>query len=370
MINRFKCLTCDGKLETFHTLEKFPVYMGIGKVEELPHFENMNWANCMNCGCVQLKELIDPNILYKTPHNPTLGNTWNEHNIKLAEYITERDIEDVLDVGGANLKIANIVTQSDTIKSYTVVDISANCYDQNSNPKIKTIKDFVENIKIYNKFDCVVLSHTFEHFYEPKNVLNVIKNLLNENGLVIISVPNIENQLKDGFLNALNFEHTYYINDYYIDLICGNCGFELVDKKEFSKYNSFYIYKKSKNTLTNIILSKKEHAKEIYQNHILQIKKDVENINNFIKNKEIYCFGAHVFTQMLINFGLDVKKIKSILDNDPNKIGNYLYGTTLKINSPSVIKDDDHPIILLRVAQYKDEIIEGLYKHNSNIILL
>ena len=53
------------------------------------------------------------------------------------------------------------------------------------------------------------------------------------------------------------------------------------------------------------------------------------------KNK--YIFGAHIFTQYLIEFGLNNEFI-CVLDNDVKKQGQYLYGYDLIVNSPTILK--------------------------------
>ena len=54
---------------------------------------------------------------------------------------------------------------------------------------------FTQKKKNINKFDIIIMSHTFEHFPEPIKVLNCIKKLLKRNGKCLIIVPNIESYL-------------------------------------------------------------------------------------------------------------------------------------------------------------------------------
>ena len=50
--------------------------------------------------------------------------------------------------------------------------------------------------------------------------------------------------------------------------------------------------------------------------------KMVKEINDFVDkyNSSVFLFGAHIFSQYLISFGLKTEKIKFILDNSPIKI--------------------------------------------------
>ena len=74
----------------------------------------------------------------------------------------------------------------------------------------------------------------------------------------------------------------------------------------------------------------------------------------------VYLFGAHVFAQYLIEFGLDISRIVSLLDNDPNKAGKRLYGTNLMVQSPKALRDVTNPIVILKAGVYNQEIKEDI----------
>lgn len=368
MTERKECALCGGDLLFVQVFRNFPVYMGVTDKKERELAEDMEFCSCQKCGCVQLKKLIDPPVLYVRPHNPAIGRTWETHNQHLSDYLISTGAKNILDVGGANMKLANLVCLSPSVESYTVCDLSAGLYEAHKHNKVKIVQDYIENINTDEKYDAVVLSHTFEHFYNPVEVLKSIRNMIKHDGVVVISVPNIEEQLQDGFLNAMNFEHTYYINHEYMNLVAGVAGFAVTHRQDFSRHNSFYTLSKANKTL--MIPANVARARVIYENYIKTTLKDVAKINYAIQGKQVYCFGAHIFTQILIACGLNTDSIKGILDNDQNKIGHFLYGTNLKVHSPSVISNDDSPIVIVRVAQYRKEIVDSLMSQNSSVIVI
>ena len=81
-------------------------------------------------------------------------------------------------------------------------------------------------------------------------------------------------------------------------------------------------------------------------------------------------FGAHIFSQILIFNGLNENKVECILDNDPDKIGNYLYGTNLLVKSPSILKNIKNAKVVLRVGGYKTEIESQIKKINKSVIFI
>jgi 2-polyprenyl-3-methyl-5-hydroxy-6-metoxy-1,4-benzoquinol methylase len=56
--------------------------------------------------------------------------------------------------------------------------------------------------KIDNEYDLIIFADVLEHLYDPWRILNLLREKLNENGNVIVSVPNIRNS---GILFSLIF---------------------------------------------------------------------------------------------------------------------------------------------------------------------
>ena len=84
---------------------------------------------------------------------------------------------------------------------------------------------------------------------------------------------------------------------------------------------------------------------------ILELNQEIINHKG-----EIFLFGAHIFSQYLIGFGLSTKKINSILDNSPIKIGKRLYGTKLMVKSPKCLSSSINPLVILKAGVYNEEI--------------
>ena len=96
-------------------------------------------------------------------------------------------------------------------------------------------------------------------------------------------------------------------------------------------------------------------------------------INKVISKAEIpvYLFGAHVFSQYLISFGLDTSNIVYLLDNDIRKEGKRLYGTSLTSKSPKILKDIPNALVILRVGVYNEEVKKDILANiNPNIIFI
>ena len=89
------------------------------------------------------------------------------------------------------------------------------------------------------------------------------------------------------------------------------------------------------------------------QYHVDMVISLNKNLSSF--QIERFLFGAHIFSQFTIQSGLNTNKI-SILDNDPNKQGKRLYGSSLRDFSPSILSEENMHLIILKAGQYNEEI--------------
>jgi len=105
-----------------------------------------------------------------------------------------------------------------------------------------------------------------------------------------------------------------------------------------------------------------------YNYHTDLIKKLNKQIDNF--NGDVYLFGGTGFSIYLIVFGLKTDRIICILDNDTEKENKKVYGTNFIIKNPLIIKNKKNVAIIVKAANYQQEIEEQLYKLNSNILIL
>lgn len=95
---------------------------------------------------------------------------------------------------------------------------------------------------------------------------------------------------------------------------------------------------------------------------MISIKK-IENAKD-----PVYLFGAHIFSEYLLAFGLNDKKIVSILDNSPTKNKKRLYGTRFVIESPKILEGKGKVNLILKAGIYNEEIKKDILQNiNSEV---
>jgi len=372
MIKRNNCVICSSPfLEHLTTFNNMPVFPHFHLKNEIFKTENQTWVICKECGCIQLENLIGLDELYGVSHNSITGKTWETHNNMFINYIEKNMGEKILEIGGGNLSICNILIKKEKIKKYKLYDKNINIKKINS--QIEYSETFFEsNTKEEEKFNTIILSHTLEHFYNPKDYLEKFYNLLEDNGKLIFSVPHIINGLKSYYTNALNFEHTYSIDMENINFLLYLTGFKYVDSIPFSDYNFFITYEKSKKQVLSLENNYKRN-KKIFNNYVNYYSKEAIRINKLLEKENSdgkYIFGCGPFSQFLIYMGLNIKDFSGVLDEDKNKQSHFLYGTELCTFDPVVIKELKNPIVILKAASYTTEISERLISINNNVKII
>jgi 2-polyprenyl-3-methyl-5-hydroxy-6-metoxy-1,4-benzoquinol methylase len=114
--------------------------------------------------------------------------------------------------------------------------------------KIETIESPIEDIDFSSKkFDVVVNFEVIEHLFAPKEFLLQIKNILNDDGLLILSCPNgmgFDIRILKDKSHTIDHEHLNYFNPYSMSLLLRECGYEVLDVFTPGKLDAELVRKK------------------------------------------------------------------------------------------------------------------------------
>ncbi len=352
-------VTGDMNLEDLYSLADFPVFMGCGgdfQGEDI--VAEMTWSISRTSGVIQLKKLIPLDILYsQSHHSGSVGGIWTEHHKSLSQFINRHKPSSVFEIGGAHGILAKLFQQFSKIP-WTILE-------PNPSPvegcDARFIKGFFDDKFLFEEvFDTVVHSHVFEHIYEPDQFMRHLAGFMDEGKHLIFSLPNMKVMLERKYTNCINFEHTVFLTEPYVEFLLTKHGFRLIDKEYFMDDHSIFYAAVRDGSVnpSDLPCGLYEKNKHLYMDYVHYHENMIQELNNKISDstQHVYLFGAHVFAQYLIAFGLDTKRIVGLLDNDTNKHGNRLYGTNLMVQSPKILKDEKDPIVILKAGVYNDEI--------------
>lgn len=94
---------------------------------------------------------------------------------------------------------------------------------------IEVLGDFIEKFNSNRKFDIVYLFHVLEHFYDPIGTIKRLRDLVKDDGVIVVEVPNIWKPFKslDGYF--LRYPHLSYFSPKSLRRLLSMCGFELIE---------------------------------------------------------------------------------------------------------------------------------------------
>jgi hypothetical protein len=363
-------------LINLYCFKKFPVFMGsTNQKKKDALLADMSWDISKSSGVIQLNPLLPLEIIYQENHGSgCVGNLWKQHHQAFAEFVHQFGFKTVLEIGGLHGILSKLYCELDNKK-----DIDWTIIEPNPIPAEGVTANFIrgyfdEEFKLDKEVDAVLHSHVFEHIYDPHTFLKHINNFLPDGKYHLFSLPNLEEMLKRKYTNALNFEHTIFLTEPYIEYLLHQYNFRIVSRKYFKEDHSIFYacIRESSVQPTKLPTGLFAHNKQLfleYVDHHVNLVRDLNSkIENLEKNHKLYLFGAHIFSQYLINFGLNVKRIENILDNDSEKQGKYLYGTDLTVASPKILRDEKNPTVILRAGIYNEEIKQAIEKINPKTI--
>lgn len=234
---------------------------------------SFNFFQCVECNFGRFNPLPDRNdilsrysdIYFQNEYLKSCGATEDAFNpiilkrfdfvyeLLKKNYYNDDKSGKVLDIGcGGGFLLKNFKNKGWEVLGLDIIESSVkyskNVLDINAE-KIDFEKTGISDlIRKFGKFDLVVMTDALEHFFDPEKILNKIYSLLNDNGILFISVPNIES-ISFQFIGKewaiiSPLEHISYFSENSLDILLKNSGF-LNRKSKYLQYsNMSNIHKK------------------------------------------------------------------------------------------------------------------------------
>lgn len=361
-ITRTKCVICNGNYRHIYAMKNTPISFCPRKIDQNDdRFVDLIFCGCDQCGSVQLVNLIDPIILYDGSHNMTyLTPTWKEHHLKLSKFILDNCTTDhITEVGGGNGILAKHILQQITI-SYTIVDL---CNMQDSILNIDYRQGNCEDY-IFPNNDCVIMSHVFEHLYNPMKFINNLK--LCGVTKVVISIPNMMKQIESEYLSVIHIEHTYLVDDNDTEWMFSQYGYKLIKKEYFGIHSIFLVFEFVHNLQPLQMIIRPERMNFV-KDYLIKREQKLSQI--IIPSNSFIVPGGHYGQLIYMHLQHD-NAVLGFLDNDKSKHGLRMYGTRLLTYPIEEVSKYNDISIILHGGPYTKEIQQSILNYNKNACII
>ncbi len=350
-------------LERVAGFDAFPVFMGCtDRPEAEDILRPMQWWQSAGTGMLQLRPLLDLDLVYLAAHNAMVGETWDAHHAALADLIEAEAPRRVFELAGADGALAHKVFDRVPDCRWTCIDTNPTTHDDERLSVVTGIID--ETLRVPDDADLVVHSHFLEHAYRPRQLLESLGDSMQLGQRMVFSVPNQVAQFEAGYGNVLNFEHTYFCRREYLEWLLATVGFVVVRCVPFRDHSLQFLVERSDRSSPPDLdwHGLHDENRSLMLRFVDGLREDATEVNRRITDADgpVYLFGAHVTSQYLIGAGLDLARIECVFDNNSMKQGLRLYGSPLEVRSPEQLRGVQRPHLVVRMANYQDEVVAQL----------
>ena len=205
-------------------------------------------------------------------------------------------------------------------------------------------------------FDAVVSFNFVEHWPDLRTGLIKIKNLLSDDGVGLIEVPNFSHMLRNKIYTEFTVDHIYYFTEETFRNALQSVGLEIISISSVWKNYilSATVRRRQKIDIRGIIESKKNKTRELV---------------NFLSDygESVVVWGAgHQALSILAMIRAD-NYVEYVVDSAPFKQGKFCPVTGLEIFSPMQLNVDCPQCIVVMGAGYSDEIVRIIQNDFGNI---
>lgn len=335
---------------------------------------------CPTSNLVQVNEVINPEILfseyfYKTGTINTLVNHFN----LLAENVQKKlSPKAILEIGCNDFTfLKNFIDLKTTVVGVDPSDISKNNVPEGAvlYNDFFTYQKSTSILKDYGRFDVIFSSNSFAHIEDIKDVVRGIKNLLSENGVLIIEVHWLGSLIKNLQFPFIYHEHMYYYSLSALQFLLNQYNITIFDVENIDTHGgSIRIHAshfESNHELTHNVetLIEIEKSSGLYETKtfldfgakIEKAKEETLDLFSKIKkeDKVIVGYGASGQANSLMAvYGITRDHISYIVDDSPIKIGCFTPNNCIPIVGSKTLLERPPDYVFCLAYTFINEIIE------------
>ena len=347
--------------------------------------------NKNNCGLLQLKEITEPDYLYKeyfyrTATNDTMRKDLRELVEQVLEISNPESEDIVVDIGANDCTMLNFYEEKFNLVGF---EPARNIKFVDNGKKIKLINNYFnsKNFKdiFANKKAKVITSCAmFYDLENPIQFVNDIEEILDDEGIWCCQISYLDSMIRYNNFYDICHEHLSYYSLESFEYLINKQGLKLF-YAETNEVNGgsvrLYICKKNSKKYDKEVFSKKLNdlrkkekmlnltSVETYldfENIVNDLKsKTIKFVDKIIKNKKkVLALGASTKGNIILqHFGLTKDKIPYISERNPEKVGLKCLGSDIELISEEKAREINPEAFIVLPWNFKKEIVKRERKY-------
>lgn len=363
--------------------KKTPIGENFNKKKLFNKLYNLDFYLCKNCGLGQIKQVINPKLLYKeylyvSSTSVELKKHFNDYVKSVLKFTAIKKNDLIIDIGSNDGMLLKRFRANGCKKILGIEPATKIAKLANKN-KIKTINNYFNSstvkklLKEYQSPKLVTANNVLANVDNVNGWFKNIKKLINDKGVFIFESSYLKDVIKNKVIDFIYHEHLSVFSIKSILYLCTKHNLKLVHIEKIStKGGSLRYYVTSANNTIKInksvkklfLIEKNSNCFNLktYKNlkkTIDKSKNKVLNILNKYKNKnKVLALGASISCiTLMYQLGLQ-DKISLLLDDNSIKQGMFSPGSNIKVLSPNKVNFSKDQIVLILAWRFKKNFLK------------
>jgi 2-polyprenyl-3-methyl-5-hydroxy-6-metoxy-1,4-benzoquinol methylase len=358
-LNKYRCRLC----QNYDTHELFNFgHQPISHAYAVAHEEEETYfplvlMYCECCNLVQVREPIDPALLYKNytfltskkhqPHVDDLFEWLKELELPLNTKFVEVGSNDGIFLEALRTKGFSNLLGIEPAKDAAAAANARGLKTKNIFFTESTAKSVVEE---YGVFDVFIARQMLEHIPDLLDFIKGMKIILKDGGYAMFEVPDFDFALEKFDYSAFWEEHVNHFTPFSLEYFLRAAGLQVLEKRTYAFSGQALVMIAQKQQGENIVKFKKSHPVDFMQRWPSFKDKMKEALSDWReKGYKVWIYGAGNRVNQLINFCKLAPYLNGVYDDDSEKIGRYMPGSRLLIVSGLRLQREECDICLLAV---------------------
>ncbi len=231
------------------------------------------------------------------------------------------------------------------------------------------LMDFLPVAHAPGSIDVITIFQVLEHVLTPLPLLRKVREDLNDDGLFIIEVPNLDQPSAHNLANYFDFEHVSYFELASLTNVLAIAGFQVVASEVYERNQALRVVARKGplgGVVENCFAANRDRVLA-YRDQYQQIVAQVSEKLQAAQGQKVILYGAGQHTEQLLRSvpAAEALEIVALVDSSPEKQGKQILGYEVK--PPSWLADQTGAVVVVSSFSFAKAIGDTITKFNANL---